>query len=407
MATPSLLLIPDRYKSGVLYSQLPESGAVDFDVTRGSTATRVNALGLIESVASGVPRLDYTGGGCPSLLLEPQRTNLFLRSEEFDNAYWAKNNITVTANSTTAPDGTLTAEKLFATTTGSDRRTQRSDTLAAGTYTTSIFVKAAELNSIRMFAVDFSSRAVFNVALETVSGVSSGATAKIENYGNGWYRCSITIAYAGGAGVSFYLNLWDESSGSTVTAGDGVFLWGAQLETGSVATSYIPTTTATATRNADVISKTGVSGFIGQSQGSVYVEVDFQNLSLTNRRVITIRESANSNNFFQIERQSSTQVRITARLNSGTTINFLTHPNAPIAGVNKIAFAYTDGNYALALNGSVSSSTQSGMTASLDSVLLGQDGFASAGTFLNDRIRAAAIYTTRLSNSELASLTSL
>jgi hypothetical protein len=92
MATPSLLLIPDRYKSGVLYSQLPESGAGDLTFTRASGATRVNASGLIESVASGVPRLDYTGGGCPSLLLEPQRTNLFLNS-----ASGATQSITVTA----------------------------------------------------------------------------------------------------------------------------------------------------------------------------------------------------------------------------------------------------------------------------------------------------------------------
>lgn len=72
---PSLLIVPYRYKAAKLYSQLPESGDGDFVVTRSTTATRVNASGLIESVASGVPRLDYTGGGCPSLLVEPAATN--------------------------------------------------------------------------------------------------------------------------------------------------------------------------------------------------------------------------------------------------------------------------------------------------------------------------------------------
>ena len=86
MATPSLVIVPDRYKADKLYSQIPVDGTGDFTVVRGTTATRVNASGLIESVASDVPRLDYTGGGCPSLLVEPAATNLLLRSEEFDDA---------------------------------------------------------------------------------------------------------------------------------------------------------------------------------------------------------------------------------------------------------------------------------------------------------------------------------
>jgi hypothetical protein len=401
MATPSMLIVPDRYKSGVLYSQLPESGAVDFDVTRATTAYRTNASGILESVASGVPRLDYpAAGGCPSLLVEPAATNLALRSEEFDDAYWTKSEGSVTANATAAPNGTTTADKLVDGLTAGG--VLRGVTTTAAVHTFSVFAKASERSSV-ILNTSFG-EATFNIATGTASSVGAGITPSSTLFSNGWRRVAITFT-ATAATPNFRIRT--AGSESIVSGTTGIFIWGAQLETGSVATSYIPTVAATATRNADVISKTGVSGFIGQSQGSVYVEVDIQNLSLTNRRVITIRESANSNNFFQIERQSSTQVRITARLNSGTTINFLTHPNAPIAGVNKIAFAYQGGNYALALNGSVSTSTEAGMTASLDSVLLGQDGFASASTFLNDRIRAAAIYTTRLSNTELASLTSL
>jgi hypothetical protein len=405
MSTPSVLLIPDLLKAGKLYSQIPNSGAVDFDVTRATTAYRTNASGILESVASGVPRLDYPiGGGCPSLLIEPAATNLVLRSEEF-NTTWTAVAASVTANAATAPNGTLSADKLIDNATLTNHRVQQTTTSAAGSNTFSVFAKKSEVEFVALRIG--SDIGYFNLNNGTFGGLSAGITARTIDAGNGWYRCIITKA-AAIANENVLINTAD-AIGSIFYAGTsgGIFLWGAQYEVGSVATSYIPTVAATATRNADVISKTGVSGFIGQSQGTLYAEVDFQNLSLTNRRVITIRESANSNNFFQIERQSSTQLRITARLNSGTTINFLTHPNAPISGVNKIAFAYQDGNYALALNGIVSSSAQAGITASLDSILLGQDGFASAGTFLNDRIRTAAIYPTRLTNSQLASLTTL
>ena len=92
MAKPNLAYIPATIGDKV-YSILPSDGVGDFDFTRGSEATRINAQGLIETVASGENRLNYSllDGevvGCPHLLLEPQRTNIFQRSEEFSNAYW-------------------------------------------------------------------------------------------------------------------------------------------------------------------------------------------------------------------------------------------------------------------------------------------------------------------------------
>ena len=100
----SLIMYPSGYKAGKLYSLKPTNGTGDFTVVRNTTATRVNASGLIESVAANVPRIDYTGGGCGSLLVEPAATNLLLRSEEFDNAYWTKANTTISADAAVAPD---------------------------------------------------------------------------------------------------------------------------------------------------------------------------------------------------------------------------------------------------------------------------------------------------------------
>jgi hypothetical protein len=110
LSKASFLVTPNGYKASKLYAAIPTNGDGDMTVTRATTATRVDENDLVSSVASNVPRIDYTGGGCPSILLEPQRTNIVLRSEEFDNVSFVKNLSSVTPNNTTAPDGTLTAD---------------------------------------------------------------------------------------------------------------------------------------------------------------------------------------------------------------------------------------------------------------------------------------------------------
>jgi len=110
MAIPTLAMIPSGYKLNKVYSVLPTDGSGDLDFARTSTATRVNQNGLIEEVAIGVPRLDYTDGGCPSLLLEPASINLITYSEDYSNASWAKSNLTVTSNSTVSPSGDVDAD---------------------------------------------------------------------------------------------------------------------------------------------------------------------------------------------------------------------------------------------------------------------------------------------------------
>ena len=112
MKNPQLALVPSGYKSGKVYSILPVDGVGDFAFSRVSEATRVNKDGLIETVSNNVPRLDWLNSDCPSLLLEPQRTNLVQYSEDFNNALWVKNRTTVTANEDVSPEGTETADKL-------------------------------------------------------------------------------------------------------------------------------------------------------------------------------------------------------------------------------------------------------------------------------------------------------
>jgi hypothetical protein len=220
--TASLAMQPSGYKATKLYSQKPSSGVGDFTVDRNSTATRVNSLGLIESVAANVPRLDYTDGNCPSLLLEPQSTNLFSYSQDYNNAYWAKaNGLTVsTLGGGISPDGVNNADLI---TVNSGRLNKDLSVINGATYTVSVYYKGTFgetlnlLNNVITLTGDWQRQSVTFTTSSTFIGI-----ALIDN------RFSGTAAF--------------------------VEVWGAQLEQSSVATSYIPTIASSVTRLADVVS---------------------------------------------------------------------------------------------------------------------------------------------------------
>jgi hypothetical protein len=200
-----------------------------------------------------VPRLTYQngGGGCPSLLLEPQRTNLALYSEEFDNAYWATLNTTVSANSTATldPMGGNNADKFIATTTNGVHILSRSG-FTSGAYSFTVYAKAAEESTMSLWLRNASVGATFDLSNGTVSNISV-TSASITSVGNGWYRCFV---YDSTAGTTAHIY----GRGGTSYAGNGVngfYIFGAQLEAGAYPTSYIPTTSASATRVADAYSR--------------------------------------------------------------------------------------------------------------------------------------------------------
>jgi hypothetical protein len=398
MATPSLLLIPDRYKSGVLYSQLPESGAGDIDFTRASAATRVNASGLIESVASGVPRLDYTGGGCPSLLLEPQRTNLALRSEQFDDAAWITNaSPTITANTTIAPDGTTTADTIAATAANSGA--YQVPAVANGVaYSFSVYIKNISGATNVLLGCDLNPlTATINFNPTTGQIISLGGSitsSSVTNVGNGWYRV-----------VGTYISTGTQNT--LIIFGTGVMsfaVWGAQLEAGSYPTSYIPTTSAAVTRAADEASKTAVSGLIGQTAGTLYAEIDATNFAADDRILAISDGTSDERIVLQKGANATLQAIITTA--SGSVADIAT-ASGTTAGVYKIALAYATNDFVLYVNGSQIGTDTAGAVPACSQVFVGKIETSATTNQLGDRIRAAAIYTTRLSNTELAALTSL
>jgi hypothetical protein len=378
-----------------MYSIIPNTGAGDFTFSRASTATRVNSAELIESVANNIPRLDYTNGSCPSWLLEPQRTNLLLRSEEFDNASWTKVRTTITSNSTAAPDGAISADSISCNETSSSGCFIRQITVLATERTTSIFVKP---NTAEYFQIhrDFGSGVVFNLSNGTIKQ-SVGATGTITAYPNGWYRCTASFNVSGLSlfiigNASMTVTTW------TSTINQSLFIWGAQLEAGANATSYIPTEGSALTRLADVFTLTN-SALIGQTEGTLFFE----------------GSDALSSAFVYINRNISNSVwlgqnangTINGRIyNNSAAIQFTT--SGAISGRFKAAIAYKNGDSTLYVNGVQigTSSSAVSFTATLQTI---ESSLVSAfiiGNQANNN-NQVLVYPSRLSNSELTTLTSL
>jgi hypothetical protein len=189
-------------------------------------------------------------------------------------------------------------------------------------------------------------------------------------------------------------------------SGNTAYIWGAQLETGSVATSYIPTTAGTASRSADVISVSGaVSGSIGQTEGTMYVEVETRVTAGTAaKRILTISNGNDTGNRISIGKQAD-DAFIGSILSGGVAQAAITSTTNQ-SGSFKIALAFAANDAVLYINGTqIGTDTSLGVPSGLNRVDFGQSA-ANAAQF-NDRIRAAALYTTRLTNAELATLTTL
>lgn len=254
-----------------------------------ATATVTNSNGFVEMVAANTPRFDFNPITlvCRGLLIEEARSNLFLQSQMFSDAVWNKTRASVSAVAVQSPDGTNNTFKLIEDTsvTISHRIGQIVSYVSGTTYTMSVYAKAAERSAIafRFFNTAFGTSAsqFFNLSNGTIANTVSGITATITPAGNGWYRCSASrTATANTTQGSIVIDL---AIGTTFEyTGDGVsgaYIYGAQLEAGAFATSYIPTTTTALTRNADVATMTGTnfSDWYNIGAGSWYIQTNAQN----------------------------------------------------------------------------------------------------------------------------------
>jgi hypothetical protein len=424
MPTPSLILVPARFKTGKLYTPVATtSGGLvlgasgDFNVTRATTATRVNASGFIESVASGIPRLDYfaSGGvvGCPALLVEPAATNSI------------RNNTMVGA--VTGSPGTLP------TNWAND----------IGTLTQTI-VATGVVSGITYIDIRLSGTASLNVntiALETTTAITASV-------GQAWtesaylsvvsapnpptnYQAAIQERNAAGTYLtdgtqnltltsnltrySFTRTLTNANTGRVTpaiylptTIGQAynftLRIGLPQMEQSSVATSVIPTTTAAVTRNADVINVSGaVSGCIGQTEGTLYAEVDIR--TFANLGVFLSISNGGGNDRIEIYKNTDSKIyfdRVSATASGTTSVS---STSTYSAGILKVAVAYKSGDTIMYINGSPATTVQTATFTFLPITKINIGTNRADISQFNDRIRAAALYTTRLTNAQLAALT--
>ena len=336
-----------------------------------------------------VPRLTYQngGGGCPSLLLEKQSTNLITYSEQFDNAAWSKSNVTITANNTTSPDGTINAD--LATATSGGELLQGLVLNTSTSYSFSFYVKKGTATDAKYRVYNFD--AGVNV-VSPISYISQTNTST-------WVRVSVSFT-SSATGVNYGIYLLDSASAGTM------YFWGAQVEASSYPTSYIPTTSSSATRVADACSKTGISSLIGQTEGVIYIDVlaSAQNVSgLTYGFFYLFGDSTNNIQLYYI----SGILYIYVVASSSVLINTSTSQTITANTRYKIAMAYKSGQYALYINGSQILVNTASAVPAMSQFNFNATGFGALAAETPNNYNEFILFPTRLTNAELASLTTI
>ena len=349
------------------------------------------------------PRLTYdpVTHAALGLLVEEQRTNLLTYSGALDNAAITKSNSSVVAASATAPDGTLTGFKLREDSTASaDHRIYWTVTTTAVGHVLSVFAKAAE-RSWMYLRMDRSGggtpRVWFDLANGVVGTAETGTSGAITSVGGGWYRCSLILDTAAVASVNPLIGI-TTANGATAYSGDGssgIYVWGAQLEAGAFATSYIPTGAASATRAADVVTCTGAafSQWFNSADGTLLVE--FTQSQNSAARYILAGDNASTRIAYGYANDPALYAYDGAHL--------LTYGNS-VVGANKLAFAYSAGQMAGSLNGGATvTAVANGNFAAMTVLKVGEE--ASGLVFLNGTIKRVRYWRKRLTNAQLQALT--
>lgn len=378
-------------------------------LVEGSTATEY----FPTTTRLNIPRIDYTNGSCPSLLVEPQRTNLLTYSEQFDNAAWTKNNLNVTANATIAPNGTMTAEKIVGTAINATHIALQQVPFSVNTVATcTIYAKAAELNFLYVGGLGRSPSAnegyvFFNLSNGTVGANDAGYTGSISNVGNGWYRLTVNAPSMPTSTLREFRIGVTNTNGMQSYLGDGtsgVFVWGAQLEAGAYPTSYIPTVASSVTRNADVISKTGISSLIDSQQGVLFADLQFFT-EIGNIRSIHISNGSNNNRigFFG---HPSVANRITFAISSGGVITDINFNGVTLTNRNKVLIRYSGTTFTGFING-VKSTNQTFTPFAAN--FLNRIGLDYGEDILRyeGRINSIQLYKTALTDAECIALTTI
>ena len=382
-------------------------------ISGGNGITVFSNVSVKEVTRDNVPRIDYTGGGCPHILAEPQRTNLITYSETFSDSSWSKINSTLSSNTTSSPSGDTNASTIVSTSATNEQYLDvGSLSVTSGDdYTMSCFVKKKDYDFflIRFTGVGgaFSAGNVFfNINSGALGTIDSGYSGTITDFGNGWYKCTATTTASGTTGsAKIRLQLASADNNETITGdgSSGTFIWGSQFEE-SYATSYIPTSGSTVTRNQDIFTRDGIGSLINSTEGTIFVEMAALANDSTNR-YISINDGSSTNRIIFKFGTSSNNI---SALGLGTSTSFsLSYSSATITNMNKIALKYKVNDCALWVNG-VEVATDTTFTAYTANTLnqINFSNYAGSGQFLDAKVKQLQVYTTALTDEQLTSLTS-
>jgi len=393
-------------------------GVYTFYFNCGSLSTTevfIQSLSFIGSI-DNISVKEVTGqevvpdSGCGVWLLEPQSTNLVTYSEDFSQSSWQKLNSTIVSNSTISPNGSLNSDLLQETSANSIHYLREVSTVTSGVeYTLSFFAKKKDYDYIQYSrTVDGSSYANFNISNGTL-GNNSGTDIlnhQIEDYGNGWYRCIVNITTSStstGFGITLLQN--DVTSRYESYLGDGssgTYIWGAQLEQQSYATSYIPTNGATNTRLQDIANNSGNSTLINSTEGVLYAEI----AALANDgtiRYLSLSDGTSNNRVTMLYYSSSNNIRMIVSSN-GTNYADKNYGVSSVLDFHKIAIKYKENDFALWVDGIKAKTDNSGNAPiGLDNLSFSVGG---GGNFYG-KVKAVAVYKEALTDAQLQSLTTI
>ena len=387
----------DKYYNGFIIKRLTSGTDVTIDNVSVKEVTRDN-----------VPRIDYTGGGCPHILAEPMRTNLVPYSEDFSQ--YTNSDTTDTANTVTSPDGTVNGTTLTASGSGSLNHiiTSPTYTIASGEITSSIFAKKGTVNYIRLRlnGTTGGERAWYNLNNGTIDGEDVSSSAKIEDYGNGWYRCSLTSSsnIASGSGKSLQIFIQDSGGSQTAWTANGtenIYIWGTQTEQG-YGTSYIPNfgTALGVTRNQDIFTRDGIGSLINSTEGVLFAEIAALSDDGT-YRYMGLTDGTDDNRVIILYYTSSTRIRVL--ISSGGTKYFDEYYGVTsILDFHKVAVKFKENDFALWIDGVERATDTSGSTPiGLNTLALDQAG----GDNFYGKVKQLQVYDTALTDEQLLQLT--
>jgi hypothetical protein len=352
------------------------------------------------------PRFDYDPVTLAprGLLIEEARTNLLTYSDDWSNAAWTKQQVTITTNATLSPDGTANADKIVEDSSTAFHRAFQTITKAASaiTYTYTVFVKAAERTTASVFMQDSTVFAQVDINLLTGALSNIVGTVSATNFGNGWWR--VSVSGTSGTVTTALCMVASNNGGSFAgTAGFGIYAYGAQAEAGAFATSYIPTVASTVSRSADVALMTGTnfSTWYNATEGT-FVSVASGRIGATAVAFVGHVSDNSVNNYIDVARYQPTLRSLT--VTGGVNQSLLITGGVSDGTTRSFASAYKLNDFAACEGGATVQTDSSGtVPTTVNRMFIGSDG--NADRSLNGHIRAIAYYNTRLPNTQLQTLT--